>query len=113
MNHLNSILLEGLLIEEPNKELKDIATFKIRNDRQRRDENGNKVTSSIEMKCIAYTELADRLIDHYNRGIIKIGTPTRVLGILSMHDDKFEIKCQHVEYRTRYKEYSESGEVDE
>jgi single-strand DNA-binding protein len=101
MNSLNSILIEGKLIADPNKN--DIGyTFIITSDRFYRD-NEETVKEVSYFTIEAFGRLASACVDELkkNRGVRVVGR-IKQLGI----DSKMSIVAEHVEFKPIIKEKS-------
>ncbi len=122
MNQLNSIIMEGTLINDPDVVAKSSVTgeklvkFTIANDRYYEVDGKTKMeTTFIAVRC--WGELGERVLT-----AIKKGCEVRVCGRLAMerwtttNGEKrwaTEIECSHIEYRlTKSKNFDYLGEND-
>ena len=122
MNQLNSIILEGTLINDPDVVAKRTATgeklvkFTLANDRYYEEDGKTKMeTTFMVVRC--WGELGERVLS-----AIKKGYEVRVCGRLAMerwtttNGEKrwaTEIECSHIEYRLAQSEKSDFlGEND-
>ena len=127
MNHLNSILLEGVIVDDPKKidlSEKDpmttsrLAKFDIASDRYYVDKNGAKNVETVFIGIQCWNTMADRCIEKLEKGMT-----VRVVGRLRQNRwittegaarRSIEIVADHVEYRSlRSKNKAEILESDE
>lgn len=111
MNHLNSILLEGVLVADPRQVGFDggssdnrLVKFDIASDRYYTDRQGNKKVETLFISVQTWGAIGDKCLEKMRKGMT-----CRVVGRLRMArwvaDDgtnrkTFEIVAEHVEYRT-------------
>ena len=114
MNELNSVLIEGTLLDEPKRilladteESVRLVKFDIASHKVYRNSDGETKDDVLIISCIAFGELAERI-----QPLLKSGMQVRVLGRLRStrwqtregEDRKsFEIVAQHIEFRRRKK----------
>lgn len=121
MNHLNSILLEGVLVRDPEVAAVSPRTggklvkFTLASDRFYMDRNGNKIQDTLFISVQTYGTCGERVLDKLKKGIT-----ARVIGQLKLckWQDKegkkcstFEIVARHVEYKV--KKSKENGNIKE
>ena len=110
MNHLNTVLLEGVLTADPRQVNYDgsntdnrLVKFDIASDRYYTDRQGNKKVETLFIPVQAWGPLADKSLTK-----LKKGMTCRVSGRLRMtrwaSDDgtvrkSYEIAAEYVEYR--------------
>ena len=111
MNHLNNILLEGILLEEP----KVVATEKDGNSKVYRNKKDEIVDESLIMPVLVWGDVSRSAIERLEKGM-----SVRVIGELRMSEwtsksgearKTFEIVASHVEFR--WKKKSEAREISE
>lgn len=111
MNHLNSVLLEGVLTDDPRKvELVEAPTetrlvkFDLASDRYYMGRNGEKKVETVFVPVQCWGTLGDKALDRMRKGMT-----SRVVGRLRlcrwMGSDGtarrgMEIVAEHVEFRT-------------
>lgn len=108
MNQLNSVILEGTLINDPEAVAKKVSTgeilvkFTIANDRYY-EEDGKTKMESIFMVVQCWGELGERVLS-----VLHKGQEVRFCGRLTLErwqtkagEKRFstEIVCDHIEYR--------------
>ena len=109
MNHLNSVLLEGIVreirdikLDDESRRLTDII---IESDRYYIDQGGRRNVESFEIPVQCWGSLGDKAKEH-----IKIGMTIRVVGRLRKWKlasadggevTSTEIVAEHIEYRTK------------
>ena len=110
MNHLNSALLEGILVADPKRiDLTDapdgcrLVKFDMASDRYYMDRNGKKAVETLFISVQCWGSLGDRCIDVMSKGMT-----ARIVGRLRlcrwMSSDgssrkSIELVADHVEFR--------------
>ena len=109
MNHLNNLLIEGVLVMDPEtialaKESKSkLVKFSIASDRIYIDKEGIKQKDTLFLPVLVWGSLADMCLSHLSKGII-----VRLVGRLKMNRwettagekrTSIELIAQHVEYK--------------
>jgi single stranded DNA-binding protein (ssb) len=112
MNHLNSILLEGVVTADPKVVLtstqgQSLVKFTVANDRYYYDRDHKLQSSTLFIGVQAWGRLGDQALSLITKGAL-----TRVVGRLRQVKfqkkdnttvDTFEILAQHIEYRKKRK----------
>lgn len=109
MNHLNNLLIEGVLVIDPEtvaiaKETKNkLVKFSIASDRIYVDREGIKQKETLFLPVLVWGSLAEMCLTHLHKGIT-----TRLVGRLKMNKwetaagekrTTIELVAQHVEYK--------------
>lgn len=109
MNHLNNLLIEGVLVMDPEtialaKESKSkLVKFSIASDRIYIDKEGIKQKDTLFLPVLVWGSLADMCLSHLSKGIT-----VRLVGRLKMNRwettagekrTSIELIAQHVEYK--------------
>ena len=109
MNHLNNLLIEGVLVVEPEivavaKESNNkLVKFSIASDRVYVDKEGNKQKETLFLPVIVWGSLAEMCLKHLHKGIT-----ARLVGRLKMNRwetqagekrSYIELVAQHIEYK--------------
>lgn len=120
MNHLNSILLEGVVTGEPkvvltSKSGQSLVKFTIANDRFYYDKEHNLKSTTLFIGIQSWGRLGEQALS-----LIHKGMTSRIVGRLrqvkyqkkdNSFVDTFEIVAQHIEYR-KMKKKDEKVELD-
>ncbi len=107
MNHLNSILLEGVLVDDPRLVIDNgtnkLAKFSIASDRYYISKSGEKQVDTCFIPVQTWNVMADRAVQ-----VLAKGMTVRVVGRLRQNRwttdegssmSSIEIVADHVEYR--------------
>ena len=112
MNHLNNLLIEGVLVVDPEivaiaKESNNkLVKFSIASDRVYVDKEGNKQKETLFLPVIVWGSLAEMCLKHLHKGIA-----ARLVGRLKMNKwetqtgekkSYIELVAQHIEYKKTY-----------
>lgn len=123
MNHLNNILLEGILLEEPKVVATEkdgnswgrLVKFSISSHKVYRNKKDEIVDESLIMPVLVWGDVSRSAIERLEKGM-----SVRVIGELRMSEwtsksgearKTFEIVASHVEFR--WKKKSETREISE
>ncbi len=110
MNHLNSILLEGVVTNDPKVALTSSVTntklvkFTLACDRFYYDSDHKLQTSTLFIGVQAWGRLGDQVLENLKKGVLAraVGRLRPVKFIRKSDEvpvDTFEIYAQHIEYR--------------
>ncbi len=110
MNHLNSVLLEGILVDDPKQvPLADgsgrskLVKFTVASDRFYMDKQGNKAVETVFVPIQCWGALGERCMERMHKGMT-----TRTVGRLRLckwvapdgsSRKAIEIVAQHLEFR--------------
>lgn len=96
MNHLNSVLLEGIIVAVKARE--GMVELAIANERTSFNREGRDEEMTIVMRCIAYGEMAGKAGE-----ILKDGMQVRIVGRLAIVESQLVILIEHLEYKSSKK----------
>ncbi len=110
MNHLNSVLLEGILTDDPrNVELVDapvgtrLAKFDIASDRYYVSRNGEKKVETVFVPIQCWGSLGDKALERMKKGmVVRIVGRLRLCRWIASDGNPrrgIEIVAEHVEFR--------------
>ncbi len=108
MNHLNTVLIEGVLVEDPKEidiaeSTARLAKFRVVNDRYYRDSAGVKAVETAFMSVQCWNLMADRCLEKMRKGM-----SVRVVGRLRQarwvsaageSRSSIEIVADHVDFK--------------
>lgn len=116
-NHINSMLIEGMVSTSPSEVIGmpadfRAAGFRLTSNYRRYDENDQIETASFDIDVMSYGDLADKVLATLKEGYI-----VRVIGRIFpvMHEDvdghqsqTFIVKAQHMEFNRKV-----AGKIEE
>ena len=94
MNHLNSVLLEGVVQKNPVRMNKNVVRFVLESCRYFINSNGRRDVEMLPIPVESCDVLADKVAENITEGLM-----VRVVGRLKPSGCSVAINAEHIEYK--------------